>query len=213
MNSLKIKGTVIAVMLALLVTMLPCSSLAYLIDTSGPIDNRMIFPSLEIELTETLWNAAEEHLLVPSRVYDKNPVTTLKSGSVASYVFMEVIATPELRAVLTEKTETDGDMTLYYYPAVNPAWEKIGSLSTDEKSVYKYVGNLATFDGQCSADIPLPALFDRIQVKTDATNTQIEAAVTAAGAAPTVDITVKSYAVQQAGFGTAEAAYAAAYGN
>lgn len=176
-------------------------TLAYITHTSDPLTNMLKAGKTEVSQEEPSWKPDEVHPIVPGAVYTKDPTPTLESGSISSYIFMEVTASAGLRAIL-DGTDTGN------YPTVNSEWTLLPG-STGNTLVYYYNGDKATFDGVSETDISLPPLFNNIKIKADATSDQLAAAVDSNGEA---EITVVTKSVQQEGFTSAEDAYTAAFG-
>ena len=181
---------------------------SYISATSTTLTNKLDTPSTKVEQEEREWNSDEPHPLVPGQVYAKNPTATLKTGSVPSYVFMEVTASTALRSILDG---TAGENVEIRYPSVNSDWMRIKGEEGDSTFVYAYTGTaLGGIEDVSEEDIVLPALFDEIKIKAGATDDDLKAALGGSGNDAKIEIVTK--ACQTVGFANAVEAYEAVFG-
>lgn len=65
-------------------------TLAYFTDTTKAAENVFTVGGVDIDLTETEWDATEDHTLMPGKSFDKNPTITVAEDSQDAYVFLEM---------------------------------------------------------------------------------------------------------------------------
>lgn len=81
---------VAAIAVMLVAALVVGGTLAYFTDKTEAKQNTFTVGSVGIDLTETKWNANDDHTLVPGAFYDKNPTITVDAGSQDAYVFLKL---------------------------------------------------------------------------------------------------------------------------
>lgn len=170
---------------------------AYLTSTTGVVTNTFSVGNVKITLDETdvdVYGVKEgetrvtenAYKLIPGQTYVKDPTVHVAKGSEKCYVFVKVvdeIVAIEDATTIAEQMKTNGWVAL-----------------TGETNVYYYNGgsNAGVVDArEAKADLPV---FANFKIKTDADVANYNGET----------VTVTAYAVQAAGFNTAEAAWKAA---
>jgi len=146
----------------------------------------------------------QEYHLLPGHTYIKDPTVTVDAGSEESYIRMMVTVSFE-NALTDEQLATSLDNIFTGYDAAK--WNRSEkTVSDDQKTItYEYRYH-TTVDGKddagTNAERPLEPLFTAIEVPGEYTNEQI-------AFLGGMKIIVNAHAIQAAGFGTADLAWAA----
>jgi len=208
------KALLMAACAVLLVVASVMGTLAYLTDTES-VTNTFTVGKVQIDLNETDVDGkngtkANEYKLIPGIPQTKDPTVTIEAGSEPSYVFMEVKVEnlKELTEVLTGAEYWANDIFLLQNLTdydVADGWKFMaadGAKVGDQNGTYRFVYNDTpdTLDDKAKT---LPALFETITLPGDEfDSTDMEGL-------GSVVVTVNAYAIQAAGFDTAEAAWTA----
>ncbi len=158
-------------------------TMAWLMDSTGPVTNTFTVGDIKIYLTET----TTEYKIVPGVDIEKDPKVTVKDGSEACWLFVKVEETnwPELKdgqtrkvnyAIADDWTPLTGHIGVYY--------REVPAAETDQ-DFYVLEGN-------------------KVTVSENLTKAEINAIAT------TPILSFTAYAVQQEGMADAAAAWAAA---
>lgn len=207
----KRKALLLSLCAVLLVVASVMGTMAYL-TSSDTVTNTFTVGNVQIKLDEAAVNPdgtpienaervkANSYKLLPGRTYTKDPTVTVLSGSESSYIKMTVTFTKaaELDAIFAP---TGGaNLTSIFNGYNSDNWIAKGSTTDANTRTYEfwYKEAVAAPDG----DVRLNALFNSITVPGSITKEQL---ATIAG----MEITVNAYAIQAAGFTTAEEAWAA----
>lgn len=153
-------------------------TLAYLTAKTDAITNTFTVGNVKIELAETKTNFK----MVPGQDIDKDPKVTVKAGSEACWLFVKV-----------EKSST---LDTYISYGVADGWT---ALTGVDGVYYRQVAS-------STADATYSVLTgDKVAVKTSVTQPLMDALSAQNAVQPTLTFT--AYAIQQAGFDTAAAAW------
>lgn len=183
-------------------------TMAYLTSEDAVV-NTFTVGSVEITLDEAKANEdgslvvgadrvqANTYKLVPGYVYNKDPMVTVLEGSELSYIKMTVTVTKS-----EELNEIGLDITSTFvgYDSTNWIYKGKTDDETANTSTYEYWYKEAV--AAPDADVALDALFDQIKVPGSLTEAQLDEI-------EDMQIIVNAYAVQAAGFATADAAWTA----
>ena len=181
------KKKTIAVVLAL-VLVICCAVggvLAWLTDTTAPIENIFTVGNVKIALAE---GEKLDLKMVPGQVITKDPVATVKANSEACYLFVKV-----------EKSDNFDEFMTY---TMAEGWNQLKDADGNDVSgvYYRVVGTAAT-------DTTFNVIKDdTVNVKGTVTQSMMDGLTD--GTLPTLTFT--AYACQSAGFDTPAAAWAAA---
>ena len=205
---MKAKKTALLAALACIFLTITAGTIAYLTDTSGTVKNTFTVGQVKIDLTETASDYKDDesyyYQMVPGAAKDKNPVVTVKKGSLASWLFIEVTESDyaTLSDYIGYKIRTEGEKKWtpgdgvkipenVYYLKAGPAEEEDytypilgGGTYTSEK--YPGLGTFTWKD-------------DQVLVKPEVTRKMLEA-LKPYGNIPQPTLTFTAYAVQLAGF-------------
>lgn len=132
--------------------------------------------------------------LLPGQEYDKDPTVTVLEGSEESYIRM--LVTIDKKAAL----DAIGFEMSEVFTGTDAKWVFKGQTAVDDTMTYEF--RYADKVAAPSADVVLPALFTKINVPGAITNAQLDTLAN-------LKINVVAQAIQAAGFGTADAAWAA----
>lgn len=178
------KGVVLLLVLFLLVGCVIGTTLAWLIDETGPITNTFTVGDITISLDET----TSDYKMVPGREIAKNPAVKVTKGSEDCYVYIEI-------------TESDDEELIAW--TIASGWNQLEGSST---IWYQSVESLEAAD-----DVNLAVLKDnKVIVSEDLTDEQAD--LIKAGTMDKPTLTFKAYAVQKEGFDTAKAAWDETFG-
>lgn len=188
-------------------------TMAWLSDKTDPLENVFTYGDINITLTET----TEDFKMVPGNDIDKDPVVTVKAGSEACWLFVEIVEGGSV--ILGEKIYTFDEFLTY---TVADGWSLYVQNPTEtegQNETYVYYRKVAAAD----VDQPFEVLADnKVSVKDtvikemmnaidgiDANgSTTSDAAKAEIEARPTLTFT--AYAVQQDNIADAGAAWAIA---
>lgn len=176
------KTLIMLLSLVLVIGVAVGGTVAWLVATSGEVKNTFTYGNINIDLSET---TGSDYKIIPGVDIGKDPKVTVKSGSEACYLFVEV----------NEEdwpfTNEDGTKKVSY--AIADGWTKL------EDGVYYRMVAATT------ADTDFPVLKDnKVIVSDELTKAEIDSITTQP------QLTFKAYAVQQANVGTAAQAWAIA---
>lgn len=167
------KSIALVLALVLVVGGVVGGTIAWLTDETEEIKNTFTVGNIDIELAEN----TTDYKMIPGETIEKDPFVTVKAGSEACWLFVEI----------TESTNLDDFIT--YAPAAG--WTVL-----EEGVIYREVAAV-------EADQVFSVLAgDKVTVNTDVTKADMDALT--AETAPTLTFT--AYAIQQAGFETDVAA-------
>lgn len=182
------KFIIVLVALVLSVTCTIGVTLAWLVDTTGPVTNTFTVGKVDIDLDEAKVTAygvvdgtdrvmGNEYKLIPGHTYVKDPTITVKAGSEACYVFVKV--ENGLAAIIDATTIED--------QIVAKGWTKLPGVD----NVYYKVQDAVTADTKL-------VVFENFTIKSEA------------NVADYVDekIVINGYAIQTDETGTAPQAWA-----
>lgn len=173
------KTLIVALAVMLVVGCAVGGTLAWLTDTTGPVVNTFTVGNIDIDLAET----TTDYKMVPGATISKDPKVTVKSGSEACWLFVQV-------------TESDNLGSFISY-TVDSNWTALSGVS----GVYYREVAAAT------ADVEFSVLTNnQVTVKDTVTKAMMDAITNQTATAPT--LTFKAYAVQKAGVDTAADAWA-----
>lgn len=173
------KTLIVALAVMLVVGCAVGGTLAWLTDTTGPVVNTFTVGNIDIDLAET----TTDYKMVPGATISKDPKVTVKSGSEACWLFVQV-------------TESDNLGSFISY-TVDSNWTALSGVS----GVYYREVAAAT------ADVEFSVLTNnQVTVKNSVTKDMMDAITNQSATDPT--LTFKAYAVQKAGFDTAADAWA-----
>lgn len=173
------KTLIVALAVMLVVGCAVGGTLAWLTDTTGPVVNTFTVGNIDIDLAET----TTDYKMVPGATISKDPKVTVKSGSEACWLFVQV-------------TESDNLGSFISY-TVDSNWTALSGVS----GVYYREVAAAT------ADVEFSVLTNnQVTVKNSVTKDMMDAITNQSATGPT--LTFKAYAVQKAGFDTAADAWA-----
>lgn len=198
---------------AMLVTASVAGTMAYLTSTDS-VQNTFAVGQVEITLDEALVDGdgkaltgekadrvqANSYKLMPGHEYDKDPTVTVKSGSEASYIKMEVTVSKiaELDEIL-ENHEIE-DLTDIVEGYNSADWISKGSVDDTSENTRTYTFYYKSTVAAPDADVALSALFTSISVPGEIENNEI-------ATINDMTITVKAHAIQALGFTDAEDAW------
>ena len=173
------KTLIVALAVMLVVGCAVGGTLAWLTDTTGPVVNTFTVGNIDIDLAET----TTDYKMVPGATISKDPKVTVKSGSEACWMFVQV-------------TESDNLGSFISY-TVDSNWTALSGVS----GVYYREVAAAT------ADVEFSVLTNnQVTVKDTVTKAMMDAITNQTATAPT--LTFKAYAVQKAGVASATEAWA-----
>ncbi len=173
------KTLIVALAVMLVVGCAVGGTLAWLTDTTGPVVNTFTVGNIDIDLAET----TTDYKMVPGATISKDPKVTVKSGSEACWLFVQV-------------TESDNLGSFISY-TVDSNWTALSGVS----GVYYREVAAAT------ADVEFSVLTNnQVTVKDTVTKAMMDAITNQTATAPT--LTFKAYAVQKAGVASATEAWA-----
>lgn len=173
------KTLIVALAVMLVVGCAVGGTLAWLTDTTGPVVNTFTVGNIDIDLAET----TTDYKMVPGATISKDPKVTVKSGSEACWLFVQV-------------TESDNLGSFISY-TVDSNWTALSGVS----GVYYREVAAAT------ADVEFSVLTNnQVTVKDTVTKDMMDAIT--AGTATDPTLTFKAYAVQKAGVATVADAWA-----
>lgn len=157
-------------------------TLAYLTSTPAAVKNTFTVGNVDITLTEEAGGENHEFHMVPGQTITKDPkVTVTEKTTEDSYVFVKLDKSANYDTFLAE-------------PVLAEDWTRVEGETNVWYRVVTKDAETKTFDVLQN---------NQLTVNSDVTNEQMTAA---ANAQPT--LTVTAYAIQQAGFATAELAWA-----
>ena len=173
------KTLIVALAVMLVVGCAVGGTLAWLTDTTGPVVNTFTVGNIDIDLAET----TTDYKMVPGATISKDHKVTVKSGSEACWLFVQV-------------TESDNLGSFISY-TVDSNWTALSGVS----GVYYREVAAAT------ADVEFSVLTNnQVTVKDTVTKAMMDAITNQTATAPT--LTFKAYAVQKAGVASATEAWA-----
>lgn len=177
------KTLIMLLSLVLVIGVAVGGTVAWLVATSGEVKNTFTYGNINIDLAET---TGSDYKIIPGVDIGKDPKVTVKSGSEACYLFVEV--NEEYWPTFTNE---DGTKKVSY--AIADGWTKL------EDGVYYRVVAATT------ADTVYPVLKDnKVIVSNELTKAEID------GITTQPKLTFKAYAVQQANVDDVVAAWAIA---
>ena len=206
------KVLIIALCAVLLVSISVMGTMAYL-TSKDSVTNTFTVGKVAIKLDEAKANAdgtlvqganrvdANSYKLLPGQTYNKDPMVTVLKDSEKSYIRMTVTVSKaeELDAIFAPA----GANLLSIFNGYDGAtWLYKGDTDNADNNTRTYEFWYKEAVAAPDADVALDALFDSITVPGSITNAQL---ATIEG----MTITVNAYAIQAAGFGTADLAWAA----
>lgn len=174
----------IALSIAAIALVICCAvggTLAWLTDKTGPVTNTFTVGNIDITLAETTGNS---YKMVPGNTITKDPKVTVEGGSEACWLFVKV-----------EKSNFDNFMTY----TIDSGWTAL----TGVDGVY-YREVAASTTDQAFAVLT----GNQVTVKDTVTKADMDGLTSSGATLPTLTFT--AYAVQKAGFTTADAAWAEA---
>ena len=187
-RSVGMKTFVVMLALVLVIGCAVGGTVAWLVSSTSAVVNTFTYGDINITLGETTGN---DYKIIPGVNIDKNPKVTVKKDSEACWLFVKVVKDGTFvdgkvsYSVDTDKWTLVPGQNNVYYRAVTEAEAKAGV------SYYVLKGDATYTDGVITVSNTL--------TKEDIKNITTK---------PTLTFT--AYAVQQAGFDTAEAAWAEA---
>lgn len=122
----RLKATVAVLSVVLVMLMSVAGTLAYLKDSTDPVENTFTSSDISITLTES----ATEFKMVPGHTIAKDPKITVASGSEACYVFVKVAATNGVKLA----SQTIDPATDYITYTMETGWYPLESV----EGVYYY---------------------------------------------------------------------------
>ena len=174
------KTLIMLLSLVLVIGVAVGGTVAWLVATSDEVTNTFTYGNINIDLTETTGN---DFKIIPGVDIVKDPKVTVKSGSEACYLFVEV--NEENWPTFTNE---DGTKKVSY--AIADGWTQL------EDGVYYRVVSAT------NADVDFNVLKDNnVTVSDELTKTEIDSITTQP------KLTFKAYAVQQAEVANAAAAW------
>ena len=179
---MKKKSIAVVLALVLLVCCAVGGVLAWLTDTTDPVENTFTVGNVNIDLTET----KDDFKMVPGNTIDKDPKVTVVGGSEACWLFVKV------------DESTEPQLSKYIaYTVDSTVWKALPG----EEGVY-YCEVPASADNQEFNVLT----GNKVTVKTDVTKTMMDSI--SGENAPKPTLTFTAYACQKANFDTAAAAWA-----
>lgn len=173
------KTLIVALAVMLVIGCAVGGTLAWLTDTTDPVTNTFTVGNINISLAET----KTDFKMVPGATIGKDPKVTVKAGSEACWLFVQV-------------TESDNLGSFISY-TVDSNWTALSGVS----GVYYREVAAAT------ADVEFSVLTNnQVTVKDTVTKAMMDAITNQTATAPT--LTFKAYAVQKAGVASATEAWA-----
>ena len=179
------------------------ATLAWLMDESKTVTNTFSPSTIGITLTETNatadgeGNATKEFKMVPGDMIAKDPLVTVEAGSEPCWLFVEVTKSANFDAYLTYEVRNGWTELGDAYPGV---YYKAVAASEKDQPFYVLEGTAGYENGY-------------VTVKSNVTKTMMEAIDGVGTDGKPVDnetvpsLTFKAYAIQQAHFDTAVAAW------
>lgn len=167
---------------------------AYFTQTTATKDNVFTVGKVEATLTEPLFDqlTAEEKVLVPGRVVEKDPTLTIKANSEEVYARVFVKIDTNFYNLLDS---TKG------LPTANTDWTLNATTTSGDYTILEYRYDNAI--SKASTDTQLPTVFDNVGIVTTATGTQLSGISDAT-------VQVVGQIIQTEGFADASAAFTAA---
>lgn len=157
-------------------------TIAYLTDTTGPVENTFTVGNIDISLAETATNFK----MVPGCDIAKDPKVTVTANSEACWLFVKIEKSTNLDSFISY-TVADG-------------WTQGDGTNIPSNVWYRSV------DASTSAQVFSVLAGDQVTVKTTVTKTMMDGLEVTGATQPTLTFT--ACAVQSAGFTTAAAAWA-----
>lgn len=181
---MKTKKLMAAVAVALTLCVTIGGTLAWLTDTTDPVMNTFTVGNIDIVLNET----TSDYKMVPGNTIAKDPKVTVKAGSEACWLFVEVKESSNLDDFI-EYTKESGWIQLEdaNSNAVEGVYYREVSASTSDQDFNVLAGNAVT-------------------VKESVTKDKMDSLNEDGATQPTLTFT--AYAIQKANFATAAAAWA-----
>ena len=203
---MKKKIALMVTSLVLVVAMAVGGTLAYLTKTTDTLTNTFTVGNIDMTLTEPSWEydgEGEAAKVYPDAVVAKDPTVTVIKGSEECYVRM--LVTISNASVMDTIFAPNGANLKQIFEGYHDNWTYIGNEedTTNNTRTYefRYAYNVLP---SATADLKLPALFERVHIPADLTETQI-AELKDTGF--TIDIV--AHAIQTAGFESASEAWEA----
>ena len=176
------KTLIVALAVMLVIGCAVGGTLAWLTDTTDPVTNTFTVGNINISLAET----KTDFKMVPGATIGKDPKVTVKAGSEACWLFVEV-------------TESDNLDNFINY-TIATGWTQLPGVSG---VYYREVEDLSASTTNKEYSV---LTSDQVTVKDTVTKDMMDAIT--AGTATDPTLTFKAYAVQKAGFDTAADAWA-----
>lgn len=170
---------------ALLVCVTIGATVAYLTDSTQEIKNTFTVGNVDISLAETTSN----YKMVPSQPIDKDPTVTVEAGSEACWLFVKI--------------EESANLDNYISYDVAEGWTKLNTTPAD--TIYYRSVDALTAENASDAEFSVLA-DDKVTVNSNVTKEMMDALGEENAVQPTLTFTAA--AVQQAGFASAQAAWA-----
>lgn len=173
-------------------------TIAWLVDTTDPVENTFTYGDINISLSET----TTDYKMVPGDAIEKDPEVTVKAGSEACWLFVQV-------------TKSDNFDTFMTY-GIDSNWAVLGTPEDHLTTVYYYNGtDLDTLLSEAKTYSVLSD--DKVTVKADVTKAQLsgfdndkDGVLSDEEKSSLPKLTFQAYAIQKASFATAESAWAEA---
>lgn len=166
-------------------------TMAWLTANTSTVKNTFTVGNIDIELKETGAEESGDLLtkdfkMIPGQTLTKDPTVTVEAGSEERWLFVEVVE--------------GNDLATYIDYTVDANWRNVDDSGPNGGTVYVYEGSVA--DG-----MPISILAnDKVTVLSSVTKDMMDALQEPGAQLPT--LTFKAYAIQKAGFETAELAWA-----
>ena len=176
------KTLIVALAVMLVIGCAVGGTLAWLTDTTDPVTNTFTVGNINISLAET----KTDFKMVPGATIGKDPKVTVKAGSEACWLFVEV-------------TESDNLDNFINY-TIATGWTQLPGVSG---VYYREVEDLSASTTNKEYSV---LTSDQVTVKDTVTKGMMDAISAGTATAPT--LTFKAYAVQKAGVATAADAWA-----
>lgn len=200
----------------LLVSLSVGATLAYLQSQTAPVINTFSVGDVEIKLDEAPVDsegkkvegnrvAANTYHILPGQTYDKDPMVTVLADSESSYIRMLVTVSDiaDLMAAIPEFVHKDAEGNDYFnLAALVTGWDStkwaFEGITGGNVYEFRYYTTVSTED---AAELPLEPLFTNVVIPGFLTNAEIDML-------DEMEISIIAQAIQSAGFGSADEAWA-----
>lgn len=172
------KRIALVITVVLLLAVGAYSTIAYLQDLTAPVVNTFTVGNVHLTLSEPSWNPLEDHKLVPSASFAKEPTVVVKANGEDCYVATKITIPTMLDPLVSLNINTAN-------------WILVKTVGEDY--YYKYFGLVTASE----SDKTLEPLFTQVTVLGSVTNEQL-----AALGITDKQLSVQAFAIQAEGFAT-----------